>query len=198
MYWRCLKIFTIDGLRVRAMTIKQNRFINGSELERSWYYPGQKLNGNQSWFWKWNLSQMSHFYCQNRTLFASWLCRDGFQMFLGVGALWPVSPVWSEGSLTDEDACRCRTTLRDSQRRAWTIVRGKSPCRYHLQYLQSQMQSHLVLYCWPCIAAYLYGTEAVLLPKYAKDISSIFFSHLVHCKQEPNSESTNCQMNLNK
>lgn len=69
-------------------------------------------------------------------------------------------------------------------------VRGKPPRRYHLQ-------SHLGSYCWPCIAAYLYGMEAVLLPKYAKDISSIF-NHLVHCKQEPNSESTNCQMNLNK
>lgn len=104
MYWRCLKIFTIVGLRMRAMTIKQNCFINGSELERSWHYPGQKLNGNQSWFWKWDLSQMSHFCCQNRTFFASWLCRDGFQMFLGVGALWPCQPsvIWR---LTNRRGC---------------------------------------------------------------------------------------------
>lgn len=53
-------------------------------------------------------------------------------------------------------------------------VRGKPLCGYHLQRLQSSMQLYLVLYCLPCITAYLYETETALLPKYAKDISSIF------------------------
>lgn len=32
------------------------------------------------------------FLLSEQDIFASWLCRDGFQVFLGVGALWPCQP----------------------------------------------------------------------------------------------------------